>query len=137
MLKYKSFKVDQDEAINDFIKENEQGIAPDSMTFIEGRVCFLYSTASEAEMIRENLISGIKQFIGQRSGELLGKEIDVRYYQSLSLRSTPKAEGMLMDVKSHRDNLVAQIRHARVLLTEVESGSWTPDTANHEKLGKK
>lgn len=137
MIRYKSFSISEEKKINEFIKEHAHGIAQDSITFVGEMICFLYTDDEVEEIMKKNLMGSVKQFIAQRSAEILGKEIDVRYFQGLSLKVTPKAEERLMQVSTERDNLCAQLRHAKVLLSEIEKGTWIPEIANQNRFDKK
>ena len=132
-MKYASFKVDEQDAINKFLKENEEGIASDSTVFADGLVCFIYldkadrekaekEKKSDFEADKEAETKGIKaatiEFAGGAMAQLLGHIVDHKHY--IMSENHAAARDAWRKVVDHYN----QVEAARGVLQEINDGTW-------------
>lgn len=123
-MKYATFKVTEDAKVNEFLAANGGRIARDGVAFLDGHVCILYEDRDDEQIERDGVVVSIKTFISQQLAQLLGADVDERFWRRLALRAHPKAENNVLEAAGRRENLSIGIGHARQILAEVESGKW-------------
>lgn len=122
MIKYKNFDIDSEKEINQFLKEHQNElILPAGMAYVGDDVCFLYDDSKEDynDTRKKKRIASEKQFLEQREVELIGKIIDLRYWQTLMLKKNPgNSAAMVQETESQKENLEIQIRIIESIIRE-------------------
>lgn len=122
-MKYASFDIKEVEQVNNFLEKNSDKIAADGVKYEAGRVCFLYSDIDEAGLEDMSAISSAKAFIGQRISELLGADVDERYWRGLGLKGVNTGKNVV-DTADRKLNIAAQIRYAHDIIDEIRAKTW-------------
>lgn len=133
-MRYATFRISETAAINDFLKENSEHLAKDGVAFLDGAICILYDPSTPAELERRLTRESISTFISGRLAELLGADVDERYWRGRSLRADDKAEKRVLEAAQRGENLAAQVRIARDILAEVETGAWRGNPARTQAI---
>lgn len=125
MIRYKSFKVSAEAAINKFLEQHQNGINLNAINYSSGRINFIYSDETDLQKIeKDQLIAVIKRFINERKSEVLGKDLDERYWRGMALKNQPKAQDNAVKFANEKNNLLAQIHYAKQILEEVERDEY-------------
>lgn len=123
-MQYATFKVTDIEAINAFLTEKAGKFAEDGITYADGQICVIYENRTDAEIERDLAIAATQVFINTRLSELMGHDIDVRYWRRLNLKGAKGAAQNILNLEEQKENLLIQIGHARNMVTEMRMGTW-------------
>ena len=125
-MQFISFKVSETEAINQFLKDNHQGIPAKGIYFHEGNLCFIYTDSSESYQEKESLKASAKEFISKILAEAAGVETDIRYWKWQARRGAQGAGKNIVDNEGKKEALLKQVQFARDMIIEIENGTWPP-----------
>lgn len=125
---FQSFKVTEVDAINKFLVEHTDGISPGNIKYIGDSICFMYvDNTTDEEKKKESLILSIKDFMGKRQAEVLGKQIDIGHWRRMAARGVKQAAEQVVNQCNELENLILQIQDAENILNEVVAGTWKGD----------
>lgn len=128
MILYKSFSIQDEKAINDFLSENSYGIPVSGIRFLDNKVIFMYGSSDLIQQIRENMTNSINDLIGKRRAEIIGLESDCRYWRELAKKGVKSAASNVVETMDRRDNNILNLKIAEDLRQEIMDGKW--DTIN-------
>lgn len=122
-MKYKSFSIIDDHHINRFLEEYGHQIASNSISYEKGMICFIYSDKSREEIEKQRLLESCSAFINQRMAELMGADVDEKFWRGQALRDNVKKD-KIFEAVERKTNLAAQIRYVREIISEIEAGTY-------------
>lgn len=123
-MKYVSFKVTEVEAINKFLEEQKGKVANDGVAFIDGMVCILYEDRTREQIELDMAIDAAQIFVNTRFSEVLGHDVDVRYWRRQALLAHPKAAKNVVVVEDLKANSLMQLQIAKDILKELQGGEY-------------
>lgn len=120
-MRYKSFKIDDDEAINAFLAEHSDGLAPDSVHEYDGYISFIYTDYSREELIHENAEAIVNKFVGEKLAELVTHDILERFHTGKTGKEHAQQAVIAATNKHNTANI---IEAASALLPMLVDRSW-------------
>lgn len=121
---YASFKVTQEAEINALLRANAGKIQREGVAFLDGRICILVDNRTPEEIERGILVESIQNFITQKQAQMLGADVDERYYRRQALKGAKNADNAIMEAANRMSDLRTQVSHARAILAEIHGGTW-------------
>lgn len=124
MIKYATFKIDHEKLINNFLEENSDGVPVTGIRYVGDNVCFMYTSPDEKDQSKESLLASIGDFISKKEAELLGLDVDERYWRKLAAKGVKNASANVLTINDQIDNLKIHIELAKEIRKEVIAGTW-------------
>lgn len=110
-MKFIKFNVNEEEKINEFLKENEDKIDGSGIRMVGDSVCILYSPISKEESFKKSLIAGLEQEIFKCQSTIAIHAQKEELYRDEVLRSDEDRVKLLKDLILNSAN---QQRDARL-----------------------
>lgn len=128
MFKFQSFKVSDTEAINSFLAEKLDKIAPKGINYHDGYINFLFSdevaSVVEKDILKAKMIEHLDVKIDEYQRMIVDSESIVRYWRGMAARGVDKAARNVVETADQKDNQIVQLKALMSLREEVRTDAW-------------
>lgn len=122
MVKFKSFKAEDEKEINEFLAENWENISSNSIAYTNDRICFIVTTLSEAEREKNNIISGIKNQLTKLKVDLAQRFANISFQRGLVLMGGGDLQ--LKKEEEAKDAILKQIYYTTQVMYNVQKDEF-------------